>query len=318
MTRHTLKRREFLKAGLSGSAALAAGVALPAGAFAATQRDLILRSIPATGEQLPVIGLGTNAYGVATAEEMAPLREVLREMPRLGGTLVDTAHVYGRSEKVIGEIVEALGNRDELFIATKTPLRDEIPDVPDAIEECFRRLRVDMIDLLQVHNLHEIDRQVPYFVAEKERGRVRYIGASTSSHGQYDDFIAAMRRHPFDFIQVNYSIDDRDSAERILPLARELGMAVLINMPFGGRRGAAGTFSRVGNRPLPDWADEIDAASWAQVFLKYVVSHPAVTAAIPGTTRPSHLLDNQAAGRGRLPDAELRREIERYWDALET
>lgn len=318
MRRHIHKRREFLKAGLAGSAALAASVALPADAFAATQRDLILRPIPASGEQLPVIGLGTNAYGVDTAEEMAPLREVLREMPQLGGTLVDTAHVYGRSEEVIGEIVEDLGNRDELFIATKTPIRGEMPDVQAAIDECFRRLRMDTLDLLQVHNLHEIERQVPYFIAEKERGRVRYIGASTSSEVQYEDFIAAMRRHPFDFIQVNYSIDDRASAERILPLARELGMAVLINMPFGGRRGAAGTFSRVANRPLPDWADEIDAASWAQVFLKYVVSHPAVTAAIPGTTRPTHLADNQAAGRGRLPDTDLRREIERYWDAQET
>ncbi len=314
---HRVDRRRFLSTGLAGVSALLGSNAVTRVAMADATGALILRTIPTSGEQLPVIGLGTNAYGVSTDEEMAPLREVLREMPRLGGTLVDTAHVYGRSEEVIGELVEDLGNRDDLFIATKTPIRGEIPDVGEAIQECFRRLRVDMIDLLQVHNLHEIDRQVPYFIAEKERGRVRYIGASTSSQDQYEDFIAAIRRHPFDFIQVNYSIDDRASAERILPLARELGMAVLINMPFGGRRGAASTFGRVADRPLPDWADEIDAASWAQVFLKYVVSHPAVTAAIPGTTRPSHLTDNQAAGRGRLPDADLRREIERYWDTLE-
>ncbi len=311
-------RRKILSVGLAGVSALLVTKGATQVALAGATGDSILRTIPSSGEQLPVIGLGTNAYGVSTAEEMAPLREVLREMPRLGGTLVDTAHVYGRSEEVIGEIVEDLGNRDELFIATKTPIRGEMPDVQGAIDECFRRLRVDTLDLLQVHNLHEIDRQMPYFVAEKERGRVRYIGASTSSQEQYEDFIAAMRRHPFDFIQVNYSIDDRASAERVLPLARELGMAVLINMPFGGRRGAVGTFSRVANRPLPEWTDEIDAASWAQVFLKYVVSHPAVTAAIPGTTRPSHLADNQAAGRGRLPDAELRSEIERYWDTLES
>ena len=317
MIRNTLKRRAFLRAGLTGSAALAAGVAVPARAFAAAQREAILRPIPSSGELLPVIGLGTNAYGVDTEGAKAPLREVLRTMPGLGGSVVDTAEVYGTSEEVIGELVAEIGNRDELFIATKTPIRGEIPDVQAAIDDCFAKLQVQTMDLLQVHNLHEIDRQIPYFLRMRESGRVRYIGASTSSAQQYTDFIAAMRRHPLDFIQVNYSIDDRASAEKILPLAEELGMAVLINMPFGGRRGAASTFSRVANRPLPDWAGDIDAESWAQVFLKYVVSHPAVTAAIPGTTSASHLHDNQAAGHGRLPDPALRREIEHYWDTLE-
>lgn len=316
MSDHTIRRRGFIKAALAGSTALAAGKLLPALADEHGASRLITRAVPSTGEQLPVIGLGTNAYSVQTAEEMAPLREVLRDMSRLGGTVIDTAHAYGRSEEVIGELLEGLGNRDEYFLATKTPIRGEIADVNVAIQTCLGRLRVSQLDLLQVHNLHEMDRQVPYFVAAKEQGLTRYIGASVSSPGQYEGFIDAMRRHPFDFVQVNYSIDDRGAAERILPLAEERGLAVLINMPFGGRRGAASTFARVADRPLPDWAADMDAESWAQVFLKYVVSHPAVTAAIPGTTRVRHLLDNQAAGRGRLPDAALRREIERYWDAL--
>lgn len=316
MRDHSIHRRRFIRAALAGTTALAAGPVLPALAEAAAPSTLITRAIPSTGEALPVIGLGTNAYGVQTTEEMAPLREVLRDMSRLGGTVIDTAHAYGRSEEVIGELLEELGNRDDYFIATKTPIRGEIPDVDAAIRTCLERLRVSQLDLLQVHNLHEIDRQVPYFMAAREQGLTRYIGASVSSPAQYEGFIGAMERHPFDFIQVNYSIDDRGAAERILPMAEDLGFAVLINMPFGGRRGAASTFARVADRPLPDWAAEIDAESWAQVFLKYVVSHPAVTAAIPGTTRLRHLLDNQAAGRGRLPDAALRRDIERYWDAL--
>jgi aryl-alcohol dehydrogenase-like predicted oxidoreductase len=316
MTHSPIQRRGFLKAALAGTAALSAGRMLPALAHDHGEQALITRAIPSTGERLPVIGLGTNAYGVSTPEELAPLREVLRDMSGLGGTVIDTADAYGRSEDVIGELLAELGNRDEYFLATKTPIRGDIPEVDAAIQSCLDRLRVERLDLLQVHNLHEIDRQVPYFIAAKEDGRVRYIGASVSSPQQYEGFIAAMQRHPFDFIQVNYSIDDRGAAERILPLAEERGMAVLINMPLGGRRGAASTFARVSGRELPDWAADIDARSWAQVFLKYVVSHPTVTAAIPGTTRTRHLLDNQAAGRGRLPDAALRGEIERYWDAL--
>ena len=317
MTDISQHRRRFIQTGLAGSAALLAGGAMPALAVT-TRQPQITRKIPSHDELLPVIGLGTNAFGVSTAEEKAQLREVLETMPTLGGTVIDTAEVYGRSEQVIGELLADIGNRERFFLATKTPIRDAIPDVERAIEERFEALGVSTIDLLQVHNLHEIDRQVPYFVRARDSGRVRYIGASTSSSTQYEAFIQAMRSHPFDFIQVNYSIDDRAAAEEILPLAQELDMGVLVNMPLGGRRGAASTFARVANQQLPAWADDIDAGSWAQIFLKYVVSHPAVTAAIPGTTRLRHLEDNQAAGHGRLPDAAMRREIERWWDGLES
>lgn len=317
MARASITRRQVVKTGVAAGTALAIGRPL-LGWAQGSELPLITKPIPSSGEQLPVIGLGTNAYSVETTEEMAPLREVLQRMPQLGGTLVDTARVYGRSEQVIGEIVEGLGNRDELFIATKTPIRGDVSDTAAVLDVSFNNLRTDRIDLIQVHNMNGLDVLIPAFERAKEAGRVRYIGMSTSTDDQYDAMIAAMRRYTLDFIQVDYSIDNRSAADEILPLAQERGMGVLINVPFGGRQNAASTFSRVSNLEVPDWAAEFDATSWAQVFLKYVVSHPAVNAAIPGTTQARHLLDNQGAGRGRLPDETMRRRIEQFWDALDT
>lgn len=316
MSRLSLNRRDLLRLAMYGTAAGALSSPLAALAGDYESLPLITRAIPATGEELPVIGIGTNQWSAETAEEYAPIREVLEHMYRLGGTVIDTAQVYGRAEEVIGELFEETGVRDEYFLATKTPIRGEIPDAQEALETSFRQLRVDLIDLLMVHNLHEFDMQWPVFERAKEQGRLRYIGVSTSRHDQFPEMLERMRNYPLDFIQVNYSIDDREAGDEILDLAGERGIAVMINMPFGGRRGAEGLFARVADRELPDWAAEIDADSWAQVFLKYIVSHPAVTVAIPGTTRLRHVRDNQRAGRGRLPDADLRREIERYWDAL--
>jgi aryl-alcohol dehydrogenase-like predicted oxidoreductase len=184
------------------------------------------------------------------------------------------------------------------------------------IEGGFKRLQVDQLDLLQVHNFYGTDVFIPEFEKLKAAGRVRYIGVSTSTDAQYEQLKAAMRTYPLDFIQVDYSIDNRSAADEILPLALETKVAVLVNMPFGGRRNAASTFARVKDKALPAWAADIDATSWAQVFLKYAVSHPAVTAAIPGTTKIGHLNDNQQAARGRLPTAQQRAEIEKYWDSL--
>jgi aryl-alcohol dehydrogenase-like predicted oxidoreductase len=183
-------------------------------------------------------------------------------------------------------------------------------------EESFlrslERLRTDQVDLLQVHGMNGTEQLVPLMVEWKKEGKVRYIGVTSSDPRQHDELIDAMRRHPLDFIQVNYSIVDRAAAEDVLPAAKEQGIAVLVNLPFGG----GGVFGKVRDLELPEWAAEIDARSWAQVLLKYVVSHPAVTCAIPGSTKISHLEDNQQAARGRLPDAALRRQIEQYWDAL--
>ena len=311
-------RRQAVKSGAAAAAGLALAPVLGARAQQAAELPLITKPIPSTGERLPVIGIGTNAYDVETAAEKAPLRDVLERLPDLGGSVIDTARVYGRSEEVIGELVEDIGNRDELFLATKTPIRGDVSDTEAVLDVSFRNLRADTIDLMQVHNFNGIDVLIPAFERAREAGRIRYIGVSTSTDDQYDQMVRAIREYPLDFIQVDYSIDNRTSAERILPLAQENGIAVLCNVPFGGRRNAASLFSRVSELELPDWAADFDATSWAQVFLKYVVSHPAVTAAIPGTTQMWHLLDNQAAARGRLPDTETRRRIERYWDALDS
>ena len=311
-------RRRFLGHGAVAAAGLGLAPWLPAVLRADTHQDLplITKPIPSSGEEIPVIGLGTNAYSVDTPEEMAPLREVIELMPQLGGTVIDTARVYGRSEEVIGEIVENLGNRDELFLASKTPIRGPLGDPEEELLTSFRHLRVETLDLMLIHNLHGLEELMPAYVRFRDEGRLRYIGMSTSTETQYAAQMAAMERYPLDFIQVDYSIDNRNAANEILPLAQELGIAVMVNVPFGGRRNAGDTFRRLADIPLPDWAAEFDAYSWAQVLLKYVVSHPAVTVAIPGTTQARHLRDNQGAARGRLPDAEMRQRIERFWDDL--
>ncbi len=311
-----MSRRDYLKAKLAAGALLA----MPAGlAFAqdAGAGAPITKPIPSTGERLPVIGLGTNQFSVDTPEEMGALREVLEAMSGLGGTVIDTARVYGRAEVVIGELLTAAGNRDRWFVASKTPIRGELRDPDVELQTSFDQLRVDRLDLMLIHNMHGLDALMPAFLRWKEEGRIRYIGMSTSTETQYAAQMEAMRRYPLDFIQVDYSIGNRGAADEMLPLAQERGIAAMINVPFGGRgAGAASTFSRVADRALPDWAAEFDARSWAQVFLKYVVSHPAVNVAIPGTIRARHVIDNQGAGRGRLPDADMRRRIEAYWDSL--
>jgi aryl-alcohol dehydrogenase-like predicted oxidoreductase len=318
MTRNSrsgVTRREAIKAGLLAGAGVALGRGPLAWAETGSDLPLVTKAIPATGERLPAIGLGTNAYSVSAAEDLAARREVLNRMPELGGTVVDTARAYGESETVIGNLLAELGNRDRLFLASKTPIQGDVSDADAAIGESFRRLRAETIDLMQVHNLHGVETLLPALRAWKEQGRIRYVGVTTSSDRQYDAMLEVMRRHPLDFIQVDYSIANRGAAERILPLAQERGMAVLINMPFGGRR-AGNLFPQVAGRDLPEWAAELDVGSWAEFFLKYIVSHPAVTCAIPGTTRVSHLEANQRAARGRVPDEGLRRRMEQYWDTV--
>jgi aryl-alcohol dehydrogenase-like predicted oxidoreductase len=313
----SMSRRDVLRAGAVTAAGLVVGRMASAAVNDRHRLAPITKPIPSTGERIPVIGLGTNQYSVEQREEMAGLQEVLETMVKLGGSVVDTARVYGRAEEVIGKLVERMGNRDRFFIATKTPIRGRLraPDIE--IQTSFDRLRVDTIDLMLIHNLHGLHELMPAFIRAKEQGRIRYIGMSTSVDAEYAAQMEGMRRYPLDFIQVDYSIANRSAAHEILPLAESLGIAVLVNVLFGGRgAGAAAIFGRVAGRALPDWAEDFDAATWAQLFLKYVVSHPAVTAAIPGTTRVAHMVDNQGAGRGRLPDAAMRRKIERYWDAL--
>jgi aryl-alcohol dehydrogenase-like predicted oxidoreductase len=311
MTRTTslFSRRDVLRAGILGGVA----VAVHAPGVQSADSTPILKAIPSTGEKIPVIGLGTNAYGVTDAAEIALRKEVLQRMSGLGGRVIDTAAAYGRSEEVIGELLAGLGNRKDYFLATKTPM-GSLGDMKAAMDQSFRRLRTDHIELLQVHNMNDADKQLPAFNEYKQAKKIRYLGVTTSQDGHYEEMLRVMRAHKLDFIQVDYSIGNRSAEEKILPLAQERGIAVLANVPLGGRRGSL--ISGLGDKPLPPWASEIDATSWAQLLLKYVVSHPAVTCAIPGTTKLKHAEDNQAAGRGRLPDAAMRKRMEEFWGTV--
>lgn len=299
---------------LAGGALAGAAAMLPSGAIAATARP-ILKTIPASGERLPVIGVGTNAFGVADSAEIAARREVLAKLPELGGSLIDTAQSYGTSEAVIGEQVAGIGNRAKLFLATKTAMGADYSSPAAVIDRSFAALRTERIDLLQIHNLAGVEQLMPALLDYKKRGRVGYVGITTSTDNQYPGLIAALERYPFDFVQVDYSIDNRSAEQAVLPLAQRKRLAVITNMPLGGRRGA-NLITRSAGKPLPPWAGEIGVTTWAQYFLKYNVSHPAVTAAIPGTTKLRHLEDNQQAGRGVLPDAMMRRRMEDYWTSI--
>jgi aryl-alcohol dehydrogenase-like predicted oxidoreductase len=320
-TRHPT-RREALRIGAAAALGLTIGrlplhaaVAPHAARTALLADDVITRVIPSSGERIPIIGLGTNRYSVTGEEEFAPRREVLRRMPELGATVVDTAPSYGRSEEVIGQLVSEIGNRDRLWIATKvTAPQNDVARGTQMLEESMRRLRTDKVELMQIHNLNGIDVMFPVLREWRDAGRIRYIGVTTSSDRQYEQLEQLMRREPLDFVQVDYSIGNRTAAERILPLAADRGMAVLLNVPFGGARG--NVVAQMGDRPLPEWAAEFDAGSWAQFYLKYNLSHPAVTAAIPGTTNVRHLEDNVGAARGRMPDQATRRRIEQFFDSL--
>lgn len=307
-------RRTLIKSGVYATVGLA--VARSAVAAAADKGlPLITKTIPSTKEKLPVIGVGTNAFGVSAPDELAARREVLAKLPELGGAIVDTAQAYGASEAVIGEQVASIGNRAKLFLATKTPLGGDVSNAKETIEKSFASLRTDKIDLLQIHNVHGIDALLPLFKEYKKAGRVRYIGITTSQDAQYPQLVEAMKKHDFDFVQVDYSIDNRTAEADVFPVAQSKGMGVLVNMPLGGRRGG-NLMTKSAGKELPKWAADIDVTSWAQFFLKYDVSHPVVTAAIPGTTKLSHLEDNQKAGRGKLPNADQRKKMEEYWAGI--
>ena len=306
-----VSRRTAIKTGV------AAGIAIGSAPWLAWAADTaalpqITKAIPSSGEKLPVIGLGTNQYSVTAAEELAARREVLKQFPELGAKVVDTARGYGEAEVVIGNLVKELGNRDKLFIATKTQIRGQVLPGDGELEASLKRLQVNKLDLFQIHNFNGIDELFPKLEEWKKAGKVRYIGVTTSTDDQYPQMKEALNKRKLDFIQVDYSIDNRGAADEILPLAQDKGVGVLINVPLGGRRG--NVLSRVSNKPLPEWATaELDVTSWAQLFLKYNISHPAVTAVIPGTTKVTHLQDNQRAGRGRLPNAAQRKKIEELW-----
>ena len=321
-----LTRRTVLAAGVAGGmtallgrplraadpppAAPTAPVSSPAAVSApAASPRLIAKAIPSSGEWLPAIGLGTDAFRTEMREDIAA---ELERMHELGGAVIDTAAAYGDSEAIIGEALESLGLREKFFLATKlVGSSTSQPEGAESFARSLERLRTRRVELLQVHNLNGLDELLPRLQEWKKEGRVRYIGVTTSRESQHAELAAAMRSYRLDFVQVDYSIGDREAASSVLPLALEHRVAVLVNLPFG----RASLFQQAAGRPLPPWAADIDVASWAQYFLKYVIAHPAVTCVIPGSTRVAHLEDNQAAGRGRVPDAAMRRRMEEYWDA---
>jgi aryl-alcohol dehydrogenase-like predicted oxidoreductase len=276
--------------------------------------QLNLKPIPATGEMIPPVGIGTNRYGVGTsAEERAPLKATMARFAELGGKVMDTAAVYGTSEIVIGDLTRELGIRDKLFFATKTDIRGQVRGEP-GLQAALDRMKTDMIDVMLVHNLVNAATELPVMREWQQAGKFRYIGASISTPNQFDEMEQFMKSNDVQVVQFNYSLGDRLAAERLLPTAADRGIAVMINVPFGG--GRESIFDVVEGKELPDWASEIDCTSWGQFFLKYIISHPAVTCAIPGTRRVEHVNDNFGAAFGRLPDAAMRRRQEQYFDSL--
>jgi aryl-alcohol dehydrogenase-like predicted oxidoreductase len=303
-----ITRRTAIQLGLAAGAATLSG-SWSCALASSDERlpSLLTRSIPSTGEKLPLVGIGTaRRYDVGSPAELEPLRDVLREFAKLGGRLVDTAPSYGNAEAVVGDLVAGIGNRKELFLATKVGAgRDGAEAGLAEMNASLRRLRTDRVDLLQIHNLAGVGVMLPLLRKWKEEGRIRYIGISTSFDHQYEAFIDVMKRETLDFIQVDYALDNRAAEETILPLAADRGMAVLTNLPFGRGR----VLQAFAGKPLPDWARELGIETWAQFALKWVVSHPAVTCAIPGTAKLEYLRDNFAASRGVLPDAATRKRM---------
>jgi aryl-alcohol dehydrogenase-like predicted oxidoreductase len=311
-------RREWLGMTVGAGAALALG-GRPAFGFQSTkQLELLTRAIPGTTERIPVVGLGSSATfaQVARTEDVTAVREVLSKMVELGGTVFDTAPSYGASEEVAGRLVQELGIADRLFWATKLNVaRDGTADPAAAraqVEASFQRVGRPVIDLIQVHNMGAPSVQLPILREYKQAGKVRYIGITTTSEEQYPAIIEVMRNEEIDFIGIDYAVDNREAEQTILPLARERGIGVLAYAPFGRTR----LWSRVAGREVPEWASEFDANSWAQFFLKFVVSNSDITATTPATSQARNMEDNLGGAVGRLPDEAMRRRMIEYVDAL--
>ena len=294
--------------------ALLAAAALAATPISSVARDerMLTREIPASGEALPVIGLGTySVFDVAgSAEEIALRREIVATMTDAGGSLIDTSPMYNRSERVIGNIIEAGTDRNALFIATKVWTDGRESGIAQ-MQRSAELMNSEVIDLMQVHNLRDTDTHMGTIREWQLAGRIRYNGLTHYTAGAHAALEAAMRKHQPEFIQINYSLTEREADERLLPLAQDMGIAVLINRPYQAGR----LFAAVAGRALPDWAMEF-AASWGQFFLKFIISHPAVTCVIPATSRLRHMQDNVQAGFGAMPDTATRKRMVEFIETL--
>jgi diketogulonate reductase-like aldo/keto reductase len=280
---------------------MAAAAALPGGAGAESQ--LLSRPIPVSGETIPAVGLGTwRVFDVGNSPaERAPLKDVLKSLVELGGRVVDSSPMYGAAESVVGDLAAELAITDKLFLATKVWTSGRDAGVAQ-MEQSLKRFRAQRLDLIQIHNLLDWRTHLRTLREWKAAGRIRYLGVTHYTASAYDELERVLRAEALDFVQVNYSLGEREAERRILPLARDRGVAVLANRPFA----EGGLFQRVRSQALPAWAAELDCESWAQFFLKWILAHPAVTCAIPGTSRPQHMVDNLKAAAGKLPDAATR------------
>ena len=274
---------------------------------------LATRPIPRTGEHIPAVGLGSwQAFDVPReGPERAAAKETLRTLAELGGTVVDSSPMYGAAEEAVGALAAELGLAGKLFVATKVWTSGRDAGIRQ-MEASLRKLRVERLDLMQVHNLVDTDTHLATLAGWRKEGRVRYLGVTHYTASGHPALEAAIRTHRPDFVQLNYSVAEREAERRLLPLAREQGVAVLVNRPLGQGRLVA----RLAGQPLPAWAAEIDCASWGQVLLKFILGHPAVTCVIPGTRDARHLADNLGAARGRMPDTRARARIAAYFESL--
>ena len=308
-------RREAAKV-IGGTAA---GLFLPITPRAANESSsaMLTRTIPSSGEKLPVIGLGTwQAFDVdLTADSRRQLEEVLSLFVKFGGRVIDSSPMYGRAEAVIGDLTASLRLRDSLvadfFLATKVWTGGKESGIK-SMERSMALLRTKRIDLMQVHNLLDVHTHLATLREWKEQGRIRYVGITHHEAGAFGEMEKLMRSEKLDFVQINYSLMEPEAEQSLLPLARERGIAVLANRPFG----AGDLFDKVRSKPLPDWASEFDCRSWAQFFLKWIVAHSAITCAIPATSKPRHLEDNMQGRTGRLPDPKTRRRMVEFVSSL--
>ena len=302
-------RRTFLLG--TGALAIAATLA-PRNLFSET-RVPISRPIPSSGEPLPIMGMGT--WGTFDVGEDPAVRRQLAEVMQVffdnGGTLIDSSPMYGRAEEVVGDLLADVGRKDEVFAATKV-WTDGRQNGLDQMRQSMKRMGVEVMDLMQIHNLRDWRTHLPVLREWKREGRFRYIGITTSHGRSHQEFEEIMSKEPLDFVQFTYNLEDRAVEERLLPLAADRGIATLINRPFQ----RADLFAKVKGKPLPGWSAEIGCRSWGQYFLKFIAGHPAVTCIIPATSKVHHMKDNMEAGFGLLPDAAMRRRMVAHYEHL--
>jgi aryl-alcohol dehydrogenase-like predicted oxidoreductase len=280
----------------------------------AAEGALLTRPIPSSGEPLPIVGIGTAVIFDFENDpaKYAERRQVLQHLVTGGGKLIDTAHSYGRAEDRLGELVADLGIRDRLFLATKYSYANDRAAATASLKRSLARLKTDRVDLMQAWNVGDPGFDFGLLREWKQQGLCRYVGMTTSREGQYDAIGKVLAREKPDFFQVDYSLGDRDAENVLLPLARDVGAAVLTALPFGRNS----LFRKSTGRELPPFAAEFGARTWAQFFLKFNLSHPAITAVIPGTDKPQYMLDNLQAGRGAMPDAAMRKRMVAFWESL--